>query len=241
MDNLEEIRRAIRSNDLIAFKRIIATSGKEMSLSMFVEPQRSLLNYAVYSKSEDIVHFLIHNGVVPNIWESSGGGLVKYLRQALADNPEALNARSFEGWTPLHLAATFGQVEAAKVLLDAGADVLAQADNRNGDLPIGCAVLFNHLEVVRLFVSRGCPVDVRESDGGLTPLFTAAQFGHIEIVKYLLSVGADPAIKIFDGPTALDAAKEDGHQDLVDLLTVELEKLSDKRPWWRQLASAFMP
>ncbi|MCE2516274.1 MAG: ankryin, partial [Alphaproteobacteria bacterium] len=44
------------------------------------------------------------------------------------------NARTELGWTLLHGAATFGQLEAITVLLDAGAD--AKARTIDGELPI---------------------------------------------------------------------------------------------------------
>jgi ankyrin repeat protein len=60
-------------------------------------------------------------------------GDVKTLRALLAANPSLANARSetdARGTYPLHVAAEFGQADAAKLLLEHGADVsLLDAEN----------------------------------------------------------------------------------------------------------------
>lgn len=220
MSILDEAFEAVRSNDVAALIRLI--DAHETLLSTDLRPKESALLAAVYSRSKDIVRYLVERGVVPNVWEAAGGGLVNELRKILASRPEVVSQMSWDGWTPLHLAALFGQVETATVLLDAGADMLAPSFNRNGGLSIDAAVVgiaagHGDLEVIRLLIARGCPVDAQASEGDHTPLFSAAFFGNIEVVKFLLSVGANPAM-VIGGWTALDRAKEGGHQAVMDVL-----------------------
>jgi hypothetical protein len=75
---------------------------------------------------------------------------------------------ALKGATLLHVAAEFGQVEVAKRLLDAGADVNAPAlidsEGLGGQTPIFHAATQNGnfgIELVRLFLSRGADLDVR--------------------------------------------------------------------------------
>lgn len=72
------------------------------------------------------------------------------------------------GATLLHVAAEFGQVEVAKLLLDSGADANAAAlidsSGQGGQTPIFHAATQNQnfgLEVVRLLIARGCNLSLR--------------------------------------------------------------------------------
>lgn len=69
---------------------------------------------------------------------------------------------TFKGATLLHVAAEFGQVEVARVSLDAGADVnvpaLTESDGQRGQSPFFHAATRNGdfgFEVMQLLVSRG--------------------------------------------------------------------------------------
>ena len=46
----------------------------------------------------------------------------------------------------------------------------------------------------------------------------AAKEGHIEVAKLLIKAGADINIKSTDGKTTLDHARDNGNQDIVQLL-----------------------
>lgn len=55
-------------------------------------------------------------------------------------------------------------------------------------------------------------------DGHYTPLHFAAEYGHSNIVKILIEHGADKNLKTQLDKTPLDLAKENNHQDVVNLL-----------------------
>ena len=59
-------------------------------------------------------------------------GIVKLL----LEHGAAANARQHGGWTPLHAAAQHGDMESARALTAAGADVLARADNQQTALDL---------------------------------------------------------------------------------------------------------
>ncbi|KAJ5906798.1 uncharacterized protein N7473_003714 [Penicillium subrubescens] len=67
------------------------------------------------------------------------------------------------------------------------------------------AVWFLMPRVIEKMISRGWPVDSRDSSGR-TPLFWAACFGLSDIVSLLLEAGADPVMKDYDGETPFHAA-----------------------------------
>jgi ankyrin repeat protein len=74
---------------------------------------------------------------------------------------------TLKGATLLHVAAEFGQVEVAKLLLDSGVDVnepaLVDADGLGGQSPIFHAATQGDfgLGVVRLLISRGADLNLR--------------------------------------------------------------------------------
>ena len=51
-------------------------------------------------------------------------------------SPSIVNECSKDGWTPLHLAAYFGQKEIASFLLESGADIHSRAKNENENTPL---------------------------------------------------------------------------------------------------------
>jgi ankyrin repeat protein len=57
-----------------------------------------------------------------------------------------------------------------------------------------------------------------KAEGGHTPLHSAAQNGDAAMARLLLAHGADPAAARDDGKTALDLAREGGHNEVAGLL-----------------------
>ena len=66
-----------------------------------------------------------------NVFEAAALGNTERLRQLLAENPESANAYGDDGFQPLPLACFYGHVDAARVLLDHGADPNTLARNEH--------------------------------------------------------------------------------------------------------------
>jgi ankyrin repeat protein len=90
--------------------------------------------------------------------------------------------------TPLHCAASFGQVEAAEALLECGADV--DAKDAGGWTPLMGASAECHASVARLLLSKGADVSAVENKGR-TALALARDNGHVELVELLVEAGAN--------------------------------------------------
>ena len=92
--------------------------------------------------------------------------------KALLDENRALaNSRSesdARGTYPLHVAAEFGQGDAARVLLQYGADV-SFLDLENDAIALGWAAFFGRAEVVAILLEAGSEPSQRNKHG-LTPL-----------------------------------------------------------------------
>jgi ankyrin repeat protein len=91
------------------------------------------------------------------------------------------------GWTPLVNACAFGHVEAARVLLDAGADVnCAAADGRT---PLHLSAELGDVELISLLLERGADASLRDHHGE-TPLTAAVRGGAGEAARALAQAGA---------------------------------------------------
>jgi ankyrin repeat protein len=94
--------------------------------------------------------------------------------------------------TPLHYAAALNSVDIAKVLIDAGANLEAEAvDTQKRSHPLHTAARANAVRVAELLISDGALVDARDAEGS-TPLSVAAISGNADVAELLLSSGADP-------------------------------------------------
>lgn len=75
------------------------------------------------------------------------------LRQHIAAGTNINEKDPFGGSSPLISAAVFGKPDAAKVLLDAGADVNFQ--NNDGSTALHTAAFFCHPEIVKMLLDKG--------------------------------------------------------------------------------------
>ena len=134
-----------------------------------------------------------------------------------SDGLPAPDARSPDGFTPLHIAAFAHNADAARALLAAGADANELATASFAQVtPLGTAATFGAAEIVGLLLDHGADTE-RTSDHGNTPLHSAAANGNRQIVELLLERGADPATATTDGRTPADLAAND---EIRALLTV---------------------
>jgi ankyrin repeat protein len=136
--------------------------------------------------------------------------------QALIDAGADVSKRGGYGYRPLHLAARNGDVRIAKLLMLRGADPFA-ADNDYALLPLHQAAETGALDMVRLFLRMGQPVDA-PSEERCTALHRAALAGHAQVVELLLREGADPELPDSEGRRPLHKAAIEGHADTVRAL-----------------------
>ena len=142
-------------------------------------------------------------------------GDVSTIERLLGERADA-NARNSCDWTPLMMAAVNGHVDAVERLLAAGAEV--DAVDQGGYTPLLLAASNNHTEVIKQLLAQGAMIDAQEKTQGYTPLIWAAHRGHRKAVELLLAHGADTTLPDFEGKTAADHAREEGHKEILALL-----------------------
>jgi uncharacterized protein len=144
-------------------------------------------------------------------------GKTEELKQLIAADPALVSALSTDGWTPLHLAAFFGHLEAARILLNQGAQVKARSTNAMENTPLHAAAAGRHAEIAKLLLDHGATPDARQH-GGWTPMHSAAQNGDVEMAKILVAAGADIRVRAENNQTPMDLALTKGQQGMVDFL-----------------------
>ncbi|XP_044157602.1 ankyrin-2 isoform X41 [Bufo gargarizans] len=123
-----------------------------------------------------------------------------------------VNRTTESGFTPLHIAAHYGNVNVATLLLNRGAAVDFTA--RNGITPLHVASKRGNTNMVKLLIDRGGQIDAKTRDG-LTPLHCAARSGHDPAVELLLERGAPLLARTKNGLSPLHMAAQGDHVECV--------------------------
>ncbi len=218
----QQLTQAIVGND--AF-RVQALLSEDPALFTARDPNgRTPLLLCLYFGHEDLAWLVRERAPGVDLYEAAALGDMEALNHHLAEKPEAVNAAAPDGFRPLGLAAYFGRLEAAKALLDKGAEPNAPAVNLSRVCPIHSAAANRDAEqslpLCQLLLDRGADPNLKQA-GGWTPLHQAAAHGRTEIVKLLLAHGASTDAKSDDKRTPAEMAELKGHAEVLALLSPE--------------------
>lgn len=200
---------AAKVNELIEADPALLSQKDESGLGPYT--------VARYSRQDGIAKTLLEKGVELDIFAATMAGVQERVVELLAADRGLTESRSSDGWTPLHLAAFFGQAEIAEVLLANGAKVNARSSNPMQNTPLHAAAAGKHANLVSVLLAHGADVNSQQQ-GGWTALHAAAQNGDIELARLLLALGADANPRADNQQTALDLAMTKGHQAVAELL-----------------------
>lgn len=136
--------------------------------------------------------------------------------------------------TPLMWAAFMGNMRAAKVLIENGADVNIQNSKGKTALHYATELYQNKPALVEMLIKAGADINV-VSEINSIPLHSSILHNDLESVKILVSHGADIELKNNSGFTALHQAAYYGKMDIVKYLlakgaNVNALSLSNKLP-----------
>lgn len=173
--------------------------------------------YSLYVGQPEMAALLADAGAEITVFEAAALGRTGTLSPLLAKDPAEANAVSADGFTPLGLAAFFGQPTAAQMLLDHGADPNTASANAMRVAPLHSAVAAQRLDIAETLLRHGAQVNATQADD-YTPLHEAAQNGQVEMIALLLAHGADPSARKSDGQTPLDVAQAHGKDAAAALL-----------------------
>ncbi|XP_029800701.1 ankyrin repeat domain-containing protein 6 isoform X3 [Suricata suricatta] len=120
-----------------------------------------------------------------------------------------------DGNTALHEASWHGFSQSAKLLVKAGANVLAK--NKAGNTALHLACQNSHSQSTRVLLLGGSRADLKNNAGD-TCLHVAARYNHLSIIKLLLSAFCSVHEKNQAGDTALHVAAALNHKKVVKIL-----------------------
>ncbi len=180
---------AAQANALDIVKLI---AGRGVDLKAASNPRFPLLHIATSGSKVDLVKYLLDQGFEMNLKDT--------MRQT----------------TPLLRAVYNGNVEAARLLAQRGADV--NASDVLAMTPVMLAVMNGYKDLVELFLSKGADLGVVDSRTGKTMLHFAAARGTSAVVETLLKQGIDKNAKDKNGRTALSYAIRHGNKGAADVL-----------------------
>lgn len=164
--------------------------------------------------------------IIREMGKAVAQGNLEAVKELLAANEGLLEE---DCW--LHDAATYGQYEIAKYLLECGIDV-----NKKGPFEkegaIACAAFKGQLDIVKLLHDNGAEFDI--SDFTCNPLFRAIYNGHSEVVEYLVEQGIDltASYKIgqYDNMDAYEYAKLYGQTQIAEYLKEQMGSSQTEKP-----------
>jgi ankyrin repeat protein len=145
---------------------------------------------ALYAGDRDNVDRLLAADPKFDVFEASAFGRSDRLRQLLDEEPSRANAFGDDGFHPLGLACFFGHLDAARLLLESGADVNALSTNE-------------HVQTAAIHAAAAAAGD---------------ETTRYELVKLALEHGADPNLPQGGGFRAIDAARQNGDARVEQLL-----------------------
>jgi ankyrin repeat protein len=186
----------------------------------------------------DVIDALLARGIVAKgshaLHAAAKYGHAAAIRRLLAAGEPVDEVERNDQWTPLTIACMENHLDAARVLIDAGASVNVHDDD--GNMPLHWAVFGarpneiheyedfggehdtyyepqDDAPIVELLLAHGAPIDALDGDGD-TALIRAAIYDAENAVEVLLTHGADRRVRNRDGKTALDIAQA-GRNDAI--------------------------
>jgi ankyrin repeat protein len=179
MADVETLIEAVKVGDVARVKAIVETLPS-LASGRLPNGETPVMT-ALYRGHHHVVTALLDAGAELDVFAAAATGGPDALRQAL-DDGAAVNNFANDGWTPLHLAAFFGRLDAARLLLEAGADVHAVSRNSLANTPLHAATAGKHSEVALLLLANGANGHSVDA-GGCTPVQIAEQNNLTEVVR----------------------------------------------------------
>jgi uncharacterized protein len=206
-DKTPELFKPIKENDIANIRELIARNPS--LLNERSKQGLSPLMYAAYMERPEIVSVLRSATSQLDFFEACMFGDTPAVQRYLARGQD-INSRAADGFTPLGLAVFFRQPATARVLIEAGADINAKADNTFQVAPIHAAVARSDLTTLQLLLLRGANPNLAQQRL-MKPIHEASAAGSLPMVAMLILFGADPSARNEEGKSPADFARDSGH------------------------------
>lgn len=213
----DDIFKAIDINDVATLKTILEKEPRLASSRS--DDGLSAVLFSLYIEKPEITDALLSCKPELDIFDLSALAGTGQISIILATNVKAVHEYSGDGFTALHIASYFGNLEVVELLLENGADVNKTAMNGSELSALQSAVSRGHKNVVSILLEYGANPNSKMV-GGFTPLMSAAALGFEDTVDLLLKYGADISIESDDGRRAVDFAQPSKSHSIIDKLAI---------------------
>jgi ankyrin repeat protein len=166
--------------------------GAEIDVNAFSESGSTALDIAVFYRQLDTIKKLLSLGANPDIGDK------------MFSVPPLITGIGIKETS----------LKVCTMLIDAGANVNYR--DWCGQSPLWVASAYENIEILELLLNKGGHVNAIDHTT-VTPLMRSAEYGRYENVKILLKYGANSSIKDEEGNTALDYAKKNAHDAVIEL------------------------
>jgi uncharacterized protein len=155
---------------------------------------------ALYRGNRDRVDELLADGPALTLHEAAALGHTERLGELLDEDASRVDELGDDGFHPVGLACFFGHLDAARLLLDRGADVNALSRNEHiQTAAIHAASAAEgkdesvRYELVKLVLEHGADPNLRQGggDAGFRAIDSARQNGDTRVEELLLAHGAE--------------------------------------------------
>ena len=215
MSDVRPLMHAIQNRDTEAARAALARDASQATDPL--PGGLSPLMFALYNGAQEIAELLRAYRPL-SLHEAVALDDTPAVARHVLDAPDAIRRHSVDGWTPLHLAAFFGQRDALLVLIGLGAPIDSISENPMQNTPMHAAIAGPAGEqMAPLLIGFGADVH-HVGDSGITALHLAATRGFNGLTRLLMARGVDRSLKTEDDKTAADLARERGHLDVAHLL-----------------------
>ncbi|KAI3724779.1 hypothetical protein L1987_64544 [Smallanthus sonchifolius] len=131
---------------------LAAECGTRQDLSRILKNPKVELTESISINGNTALHIAAAN---------SKDGFLKSMLDLLPANFPLMEVRNSDGSTLVHLAASFGNTDAARILVDRSRDLLSAKDNQDieqdtirGDQPLVNAISYGHFDLVKILLKR---------------------------------------------------------------------------------------
>ena len=220
----EEMRNAVSNGDV----RLVRELTNQGVLANQMDANGwTLLHLAACKGKEKILRVLLEKGGDAFASDYVGGftalhyaamhGRTRIARLLLdfrgIDRSILVDARSEDGWTPLHVASHYGRDSFVELLIGSLAEVDALSDK--GTTALQLAIIRERLNCIKILLESGANIDVQYG----FPLRYAVIKGNLSCARLLLEQGASPSIRrTEDGQTPLHLAALRNSESMAGLL-----------------------
>ena len=182
------------------------------------------IHFAASNGHSNVVEFLAtltgmpnapeYNGVTPIHLAAENGHLnVVEVLAPLTDTPDTPDDG---GNTPIVFATLNGHKNIVEFLAPLTDD--PNAPDVDGITPIHIAASNGRLEILKFLLNFTDSPNAPDNDSGDTPIHIAALEGYLDIVKLLAPLSENPNHKNANGLTAIDIARNQGHEHVAEFL-----------------------